>query len=91
MAEWITRIGSKARFRYTRPDGRPVTDERTLELLVARGAALSIANGVYGFLLPHASHPDSANVTASSAASRARQPAPLLYRMSFIATRFSGP
>src|SRR4029078_9993390 len=31
MAEWITREGGKTRFRYLRPDGTPVRDERTLE------------------------------------------------------------
>ena len=31
MAEWILREGGKTRFRYVRPDGKPVGDERTLE------------------------------------------------------------
>jgi DNA topoisomerase-1 len=31
MAEWIRREGPKTSFRYRRPDGRPVTDARTLE------------------------------------------------------------
>ena len=31
MADWILREGSKSRFRYTRSDGRPVRDARTLE------------------------------------------------------------
>jgi DNA topoisomerase-1 len=30
MAEWIRREGSKNRFRYLHPDGRPVRDARTL-------------------------------------------------------------
>ena len=30
MAEWITRVGSRAPFRYLHPDGRPVRDARTL-------------------------------------------------------------
>jgi DNA topoisomerase-1 len=35
MTEWITREGSKRRFRYSRPDGRPVTEARTLERIGA--------------------------------------------------------
>ena len=31
MTDWILREGSKANFRYTRSDGRPVRDARTLE------------------------------------------------------------
>ncbi|HKH94676.1 MAG TPA: hypothetical protein VKA54_22910 [Gemmatimonadaceae bacterium] len=31
MADWILREGSKSRSRYTRSDGRPVRDARTLE------------------------------------------------------------
>ena len=31
MAEWISRAGSKSKFRYQRADGRVVTDARTLE------------------------------------------------------------
>jgi DNA topoisomerase-1 len=35
MAEWITREGSKRRFRYAHADGRPVRDARTLERIRA--------------------------------------------------------
>jgi DNA topoisomerase-1 len=35
MAEWITRRGSKTRFRYEHADGRPVKDARTLERIRA--------------------------------------------------------
>jgi DNA topoisomerase-1 len=38
MAEWISRAGPKHAFRYTRADGRRITDERTL----ARISALAV-------------------------------------------------
>src|SRR3954467_13573993 len=31
MAQWIKREGSKTKFRYVHPDGRPVRDARTLD------------------------------------------------------------
>ena len=34
MTDWILRAGSKTRFRYTRKDGKPVGDERTLERIL---------------------------------------------------------
>lgn len=53
MTDWILREGGKARFRYTRKDGKPVRDERTLErirLLVIPPAwtDVHIASGARG-------------------------------------------
>jgi hypothetical protein len=57
-----------------------------------RGAALSIANGVYGFLLPQESQPDTAKLRATALAAHATALAPALLRMRLIgAAGVSGP